>query len=218
MSAWFYQAVEISTQLIIPYNNNFPDKFPYSPFFLPLSSPKRIYQHKTPWTITFTVSFRLFFVQIYQSLLKQGERGGRSYRRPPVSISGNTKPIPGCLCAAYQPRLVEFLSLSLSLSLSLFVRLSLYLSSFSRGSRLQRAVQSGRGISHCSISKRTCVHTACRLIIPVNEGPRFAARRIDRSIDRFALCRAPQTARGSTIRRALIKRSTEDAPAIRWSR
>ena len=121
MSAWFCQAVEISTQLIIPYNNNFPDKFPYSPFFLPLSSPKRIYQHKTPWTITFTVSFRLFFVQIYQSLLKQGERGGRSYRRPPVSISGNTKPIPGCLCAAYQPRLVEFLSLSLSLSLSSYV-------------------------------------------------------------------------------------------------
>ena len=124
MSAWFYQAVEISTQLIIPYNNNFPDKFPYSPFFLPLSSPKRIYQHKTPWTITFTVSFRLFFVQIYQSLLKQGERGGRSYRRPPVSISGNTKPIPGCLCAAYQPRLVEFLSLSLSLSLRTFVPIS----------------------------------------------------------------------------------------------
>ena len=118
--------------------------------------------------------------------------------------------------AAFVPRINHGSSnFSLSLSLSLFVRLSLYLSSFSRGSRLQRAVQSGRGISHCSISKRTCVHTACRLIIPVNEGPRFAARRIDRSIDRFALCRAPQTARGSTIRRALIKRSTEDAPAIR---
>ena len=159
-------------------------------------NPKRIYRraqdvHRRAIIVSVSSFPRRKFIVSFLELAVKSSTGG--YKSLPLFPFPETRsPFPVRLCAAVSTSTLSVslsLSLSLSLRLALSARIAASLFTLLRDlAQTETGGASGEGAFNSAAesrivryAKRTCVHTR-RLIIQINEGPRFAAEPIDRSI------------------------------------
>lgn len=128
-------------------------------------------RYKTPWTTVLSGFPPLFHTNL-SDLSRTGRQGANVAAHPLFPFPETRSPSPGAFVLR-----INHGSANLSLSLSLFP--------FARRSRLELSFNSVAESRIVRYRNARAYTRLCRLIIPVNEGPRFAARlgSIDRTAD-----------------------------------